>query len=402
MKSVLLATAAIFVAGAMAAGAFAQAGSATGGTAEYWMSAETKSGMAAMSGMQGGRPNIGALLSGRGAAQSPSFVRDLTLQLGSPRRAAGAPSAEHVPPAGLGAGPSLPLVTPQAAAAPQARPNPMGFGDGNARGRILIYWGCGERARAGQPVEIDLARLSAGQVPPAMAALNIRPMTPPAPGTSGTYGDWPNQRSRTTIPATGSLVGEHVVRGNYSPEIRFALNQSQDFLPPIVLTSNTAVASGAVPVAWQPVANARAYFLMSFGSRQDGTMVMWSSSEVQANMMGFDYLSEGEIARLLQQRVLLSPQTTQCTVPAEVTAGTQGGSLMMNAFGPEANFSHPARPARAPRNWAPEWTVKLRTRASYMGMLGMDMDAMMRGETGQQQQPERRRRRNPLDRILGQ
>ena len=36
-----------------------------------------------------------------------------------------------------------------------------------------------------------------------------------------------------------------------------------------------------------------------------------------------------------------------------------------------------------------------------MGMLGMDMEAMMRGET--QQQPEqRRRRRNPLDRILGQ
>jgi hypothetical protein len=74
---------------------------------------------------------------------------------------------------------------------------------------------------------------------------------------------------------------------------------------------------------------------------------------------------------------------------------------MMNAFGPEANFSYPVRPARAPRNWAPEWTVKLRTRASYMGMLGMDMEAMMRGETGQQpEQP--RRRRNPLGRILGQ
>ena len=119
-----------------------------------------------------------------------------------------------------------------------------------------------------------------------MAALNIRPMTPPAAGTSATYGEWPNQRSRTTIPATGSLVGDHVVRGNYRPEIRFALNQSQDFLPPIALTSNTAAASGAVPVAWRPVANARAYYLMSVGPAQDSTMVMWSSSEVQANMMG--------------------------------------------------------------------------------------------------------------------
>jgi hypothetical protein len=40
-----------------------------------------------------------------------------------------------------------------------------------------------------------------------------------------------------------------------------------------------------------------------------------------------------------------------------------------------------------------------------MGMLGMDMAAMMRGaESGEEQRPprERRRRRNPLERILGQ
>ena len=53
---------------------------------------------------------------------------------------------------------------------------------------------------------------------------------------------------------------------------------------------------------------------------------------------------------------------------------------MLTAFGPEANFSHPARPARAPRGWAPDWTVKLRTRSAYMGMLGQDMEAMMRGQ----------------------
>jgi hypothetical protein len=74
---------------------------------------------------------------------------------------------------------------------------------------------------------------------------------------------------------------------------------------------------------------------------------------------------------------------------------------MMTAFGPEANFSWPARPAAAPRGWAPEWTVKLRTRASYMGMLGMDMGAMMRGEERRRQPEQPRRRRNPLGGILG-
>jgi hypothetical protein len=78
---------------------------------------------------------------------------------------------------------------------------------------------------------------------------------------------------------------------------------------------------------------------------------------------------------------------------------------MMTAFGLEANFSYPARPARAPRGWAPDWTVKLRTRASYVGMLGQDMEAMMRGQGREQQREEPRRHRNPLGglgRILGQ
>ncbi|WP_165357138.1 hypothetical protein [Sphingosinicella sp. CPCC 101087] len=404
MKSVLLCAASIAV--AVAAGAGAQSRPA-GGTATYWMSAETMSGFAAGAAQANPQSVVGALLGGRGGGANPSFVRNLHLQLGSPRRANGAPSAEHLPPAGLGAGPSLPLTTPQAA--PQTTPpNYMpGMTDGNMRGRLLIYWGCGEQARSGQPVEIDFARMARGEVPAAMAALNLQPMMPPSPATSATYGEWPNERGRTTVPATGSLVGDHVVRGNYSPEIRFALAQGQDFLAPVNVTSNSPAASGSVPVTWQAVPNARAYFVMATGAREDGTIVMWTSSEVQAAQMAFDYLSQGDIDRLLQQRVLLNPQTTQCTVPAEVAGSVQAASLMVNAFGPEANFSHPARPANAPRNWAPEWAVKLRTRSTYMGMLGMDMAAMMGGNrnarSGEEpSRPERRRRRNPLERIFGQ
>jgi hypothetical protein len=195
------------------------------------------------------------------------------------------------------------------------------------------------------------------------------------------------------------------VRGNYSPEIRFALAPGQDFLAPVTLTSNSAASSGAVPVSWQPVANARAWFVTAMGAAEDGTMVIWTSSETQLSMMGMmDYLSQDEIARLLQQRVLLPAQTQQCTVPAEVAQRSQSAMLSVTAFGPEANFSHPARPANARASWSPDWTVKLRTRSAYMGMLGMDMEAMMRGESGDEDrpQPERRRRRSLRDRILGQ
>jgi hypothetical protein len=378
-----------------------------GGTVTYWMSAETTSGMAAAygAGAPGSRPSIlGALTGGGRPPSADAFVRSLRLDLGSPRRASGTPAADHFVPAGLNAGPSLPLVSPAPSAPVQRPATPQGYDLSQIQGRILIYWGCGERARPGQPYEIDLSRVARGQVPPAFATMAYRAMTPPSAATSTTYGEWPNQRSRTTVPANGSLVGAHSVRGNYSPDIAFTLAPGQDFLPPIALTSNTRGPSGAVPVAWRPVAGATGYFLMAIGAREDRTMVMWTSSEVQFNQMGaMDYLAPEEIARLIQQRVVLAPQTSQCTVPAEVAGSVQAASLMMTAFGPEANFSFPARPARAPRGWVPDWTVKLRTRSAYMGMLGMDMAAMMRGESGQQQPEQRRRRRGGLlDRVLGQ
>jgi len=388
----------------VAAGAAATAQSrpgAAGGTVTYWMSAETTSGLAAMS--QSGRPTMASALSGR--MSSPSYVRNLTLQLGSPRRAAGAPAAEHLPPSALGAGPSLPLLSPERAPVqPQNHTAPT-YPQGQPQGRILIYWGCGERARPGQPFEIDLARLRPGQMPPAMAQMAIQAMNPPSAATSTTYGEWPNQRSQERVPANGSLVGAHAIRGNYTPEINFSLAANNDFLAPIAITRNSPAPSRAVPVAWQSVPGARAFFMMATGAAQDGTIVMWSSSEVQFSQMGvLDYLSDGEIARLLQQRVLLPAATTQCTVPAEVAGRVQAASLMLTGFGGEANFSTP-RPAGAARSWRPDWNVKLRTRTAYMGMLGQDMEAMMRGGEArdrEQQRPEQPQRRRSLrDRILG-
>ena len=389
----------------------APAAAAAGGTAQYWMSAETTSGLSAQAGMSGqsGRTSMLGALTGTAATRGsgPGYVHNLRLELGSPRRAA-APQADHFIPAALNAGPSLPLVTPEPNRTPTTPWQGPGGGDGGAGARLIIYFGCGEHARAGQPVEIDLGRLArTGQVPPGMAQLAIQAVNGPNASNSATFGEWPNQRSRTTIPAGGSLVGAHRIAGNYSPEINFNLAQGQDFLAPVRITQNSRSASGAVPVAWQGVPNATGYFLMAVGSRGDNTIVMWSSSEVQFNQMGaFDYLSPAEVARLIQQRVVLQPATTQCTVPAEFSQGLQGASLMMTAFGPEANFAAP-RPASAPRTWRPEWTVKLRTRSQYTGLLGQDLEAMMRGDRSTSrdsapgQQPERRRRRGGLGGVIG-
>jgi hypothetical protein len=381
---------------AAGATALAQARGAGAGPVVYWMSADTASGVA---GMGQGRPSAGAVMGqmfGGGRGSRSSYVHNLTLQLGSSRRATGAPSAEHLPPAGLQAGASLPLVTPQAAPRTSGPAQPWGQME-RPRGRMLIYWGCGEHARPGQPAVIDFASMAAGRMPAAFANLALKPMMPPSAATSTTYGEWPNERSQTRVPAGGSLVGEHVVRGNYSPEIRFALAAGQDFLAPIALTSNTAGVSGSIPLVWRPVPGARAWFGAVMGAAQNGDFIIWTSSETQAAMMAFDYVAEADLARLVQSRVLLPATADRCTVPAEVARAAPQSMLSLIAFGGESNFSQP-RPAAAPRLWRPEWTVKLRTKSTHMGLLGMNMPGMggdNEDEQPREQQGKKKKRKLP-------
>jgi hypothetical protein len=357
---------------AVAVGAHAQGAAGSGGTATYWMSAETASGMSAM---------------GQGSSQ----MRNLTLQLGTGRRAPGEPSAEHLPPPSLKAGTSLPLVSPPRAQS-AAPPSPYSYAGAKPKGRMLSYWGCGEHARPGQPVVVDFASLSAGKVPPAFAAAALKFMTPPSAANNATYGEWPNTKSKAHVPASGSLVGEHIVRGNYTPEIKFALAPGQDFLAPVALTTQSAAASGAVPLMWKPIAQARGWSLSTAGAAANGDMVMWTSSEKQAAAMMTDYLAPEEVARLVAQKVLLPGSADRCTVPQEVAKAAPQSMLSMTAFGPEANFSYPARPARAGASWRPEWAAKLRTKSTYMGILGTDMAAMMSGRDADDAEEEAPRR----------
>ena len=376
------------------------------GTAEYWLSAETSSGMGA--GMMGGRPSaamMGALLGGRG--RQDAYARNLMLQLGSPQRAAGEPMAEHLPPTGLQAGPSLPLVSPKIVRPTGDTSQPWTANMERPKGRILIYWGCGERARPGQPAVIDMASLAAGKAQSLMRTANVRMMTPPSADRAGTYGEWPNEKNGTRVPAAGSLVGAHVVKGNYTPEIRFNLAQGQDFLAPVQLVSQAEAASGAIPLVWKPVSGAQGWFASTIGSNGGGDLVVWTSSESQIFDMMSDYLPQDEIARLIREKTLLPAAADRCTVPAEAVKAAPQAMLSVVAFGSEANFSHPARPAKAPASWRPEWAVKLRTKSTYRNMLGLDMAAMSAGrdeeamEAAPQQKQKKRKVRLPIPGLGG-
>ena len=366
-----------------------------GPVATYWMSAQTSSGFGA--GMMGGKkPSMGAMMSmmtsGGGGAQ-----HSLILQLGSSRKPTGAPQAEHLPPQGLGVGPSLPLLTPTAEPTQRTEEAPsMPKEYQRPKGRMLIFWGCGDHARPGQPVVIDFAQMAAGKVPPGLAALGqnlaITPMQPPSPGRNATYGEWPNAKTRTPVPGQGSLVGSHTIKGNYSPDIAFALSPSQDFLAPLQLTTNAVGPMGSALLAWNAVPGAQAYLASAIGGGEAGggqvDMVLWTSSEVQASAFGLtDFLSNADLNRLVTSKALLSPATTRCAVPKEVMAAAPHALVQLSAYGGETNLSYPARPADPRTPWNIDWSVKVRYKSQTGAIVGMEMPGMDAGRSGQPQRP---------------
>lgn len=341
--------------------------------AHYWMSVETSAGMAGLGGM-------GAMMGRMTGAPGMEAGKRMLLQLGSSQAAAGDPRGQHEIPPGLAMGPQLPLVTPQAARAePVERDLPEGME--RPRGRMLIFWGCGESARAGQPVVIDFAKVAQGQLPPGLVARRIAGGTPPAPGRNRTYGEWPNRDDARPVPGAASLRGDHVVKSNYAPEIRFSIGERHDFMEQVALAPAQPTANGAMRVQWRAVAGATGYFATAIGANDREEVVFWSSSEVQ-ELGGalMDYVPPAEVARLVREKVVLAPQTTECVVPAEVVRAAQMPFFNFIAYGDELNLVHPPRPSDPKQTWEQQWAVKVRLKSTAAALLGEGLAAEARGE----------------------
>lgn len=342
--------------------------------AQYWMSVETAAGMS-IPGLAGAR--VGGMM----GAQA-SGARRMLLQLGSQRAASGEPRAAHEIPPGMHMGPQLPLRTPQRERAAEERaPREMPEGLEPPKGRMLIYWGCGENVRPGQPVVIDFANVAKGQTPPGMVSRRVAQPAGPAFGRSRTYGDWPNAEDAKAVPDSASLRGTHQVKGNYSPEIRFSLEN--DFLERVDLTAK------ANRLRWNSVAHATGYFATLYGAQSDQEVVLWSSSEVQ-EMGGalLDYVPPAEVARLIREKVVLAPQSTECAVPGEVLRKAGSAVVSFIAYGPEANFAEPPRPKDPKLAWEPDWAVKVRFKSTA---------SILMGEGGEGDRPARAQEERPRE-----
>ncbi len=381
------------VALALATGASAQAQQQTvkPPIAQYWMDVATHTfaGMPEMPGMSS-IPFLGGSAYGNARGMAPGRWLDLALHT---RARPGGTEGSHAIPSGMQMGSALPLLPVRPETPPPREPGEPDEGmPERPTGRILLYWGCSETVRQGQPRVVDLAtagprefaRVFAGRFAPDRGARI-------GPG----YSIWPNEKNRASIPREASLIGDHAVSGDgVPPSLRFAIGQAQDFMPAIQLASSGQPAD-SIALQWQPIPTARAYFLHAMG-KSGKDMVLWSSSETPDSGMGlFDYLSNPTIDRWVRERVLLPASETRCAVPKGIFASSAtgedhegGGMLRMIAYGGELNLAHPPRPADPRKPWEPEWSARVRVKATTMSMLGMDSEAGDQPGAGRRSAPQ--------------
>lgn len=350
-----------------AAVAQSQSTATAGGPVRYAMDAATMRGMAAMSGGGGGFGAMMGMMSGRPA----QAVRTLELHHGASTTAP-KPQADHFMPKAAGLGTSVRLL-------PQTRT--PGSGDAEFErpsGRLLLFWGCGPRAPKGQPVVIDFAKIAKGQIPPGlmMSGVDLPEDWTIGITNSRTYTRWPHGEDSKPVTATASLLGAHRITANYAKEIGFTL--AEDFMPP--LQARTAdVAGGASQLSWQGLDKATGYYAWAMGAKDAGrsgtpTEIVWWASSKQQAFGGplWDWISPAGVRKLIAAGTVMPPQQRDCTVPAEVIKAAGDGLMVsLQAYGPQADFAYPPRPADTKKPWNPEWIARVRFRSSTMLIPGM-------------------------------
>jgi hypothetical protein len=359
--------------------------------AQAWIDVATFAGMGMPMGGGAAGPMgmLGSMLGGGagakntfGMTQAASAGRWVDVTLYTSRNPSLAEALQSVP-QGTQLAPTLKLMSPLEEKGKPVRPDddtPIEREYERPKGKMLLYWGCGETVRPGQPRVVDFATAAPADFQKFFIARSATQR-----GTHSAVGrpHWPSRDDTRMVPANASLVGEHGFTGQGVPEgFRFAIPAAQDIMPAIELAQRDA--GGATVLEWKALPTARAYFVAAMGAKEGGRggdnveMVFWTSSEEPDTGSGLvDYQTNAAVDRWLREKVLLAPSATTCTVPKGIFG--QGALLRMIAYGTELNVVHPPRPADPKIAWEPQWAAKVRVKSVASAMLGMDMGSMMRG-----------------------
>lgn len=301
-------------------------------------------------------PSLGQMLMGGGAMGSKRQIqRNLDLTLTAPVPPPARPEASHAIPPAMAMGAALSLAGTGGCTTGDCGSKETRQAIEQMRSRrVLLYWGCEARAGAGQPQTLEAGRnpLLQGME----EALRQNKGQPAAPSTTLT--SWPHPGDGRSIPAQASLAGEHLVRSNYAPEIRFPLAPSQDFLAPLNLSA--ASAGGATELSWNRVAGVVGYRAMAMGQSggESAPLVLWVASR------GGESASDGDSTARLQSLVgsgaLLGAERNQCTISAEASQAMGMAAVTLEGYAGAISLKP-----------APTQLVRLERSTAGMALLGM-------------------------------
>jgi hypothetical protein len=390
---------------------------------QAWIDVATFSGFPMGGGMGEGMmgATLGALMGGAskkaefGLTQAGAAGRWMDVTLYTSRNPSLAEAVQNVPTATQLA-PSLKLRTPE-------KPKPLPKeekGDDEPeqwdyeppKGKLIMYWGCSETVKTGQPKIVNLETATLGEL-----AKFFESRRATQRGAHAAVGRpvWPNKVDYRVIPAGASIAGEHAFSGEGVPEnFKFSVPAAQDLMPEIKLGQTEQ--GNHLLLEWNAIPHARAYFLGSMGGREgeEATMVIWTSSELPDSGFGlFDYQTNKAVDQWLKDRVLLPPATTKCAVPKEAVGG---GMLRAIAYGTEINMAYPPRPSDPAVAWEPDWNLKIRVKSMTTTMIGMEGAEGMGSATGDEEmtdapppadgqaapaaeEPKKKKKLNPFDAL---
>ena len=256
------------------------------------------------------------------------------------------------------------------------------------KGKISIYWGCGETVRPGQPRTLDVATASIDDYAKFFV---MRGKTTKGARSEPGHPAWPNKVDDRKVPENASLVGTHNFVGNGIPEsFKLELAAAHDLMPAIELLQTKK--EGGVNLEWKNLSQARGYFIAVMGGmsgrerggdNDSGEMVLWTSSELPDFGFGLmDYQSNKDVDHWINEKVILPANTTKCDVPKGIFGEQGTGMLRMIAYGSESYFAYPPRPTDPKIAWEPDWQLKLRNKSTFTSILGGV------GDTGTKQKPK--------------
>ena len=354
--------------------AYAQAGKSKPPVSQAWLDVATYSGLG-MPGMGGGMNPMAMLGGAFGGGGRNSFGNTMTGSAGSwldvtlfTRKNPNLAEATQSVPVGSKLAPELKLVSPKTQKTPPSSDDEVVREEFEPpKGKIYLYWGCGDSVRPGQPQVLDMSKASPTDYQKFFVG---RRATQRGAHLADGRPSWPNEQDARLVPEGASLIGEHLFKGQGVPEsFKFALGQAQDIMPPLELNQRNK--DGATQLDWQGLPTARAYFISAMGARSENEMVFWSSSEVPENGTGLvDYQTNAAVDRWLKEKALLSPDARTCTVPKGIFG--DGAMVRMIAYGSELNLAHPPKPTNPNVVWEPQWAVKVRLKSVANAMLGME------------------------------